>query len=55
MNDDHEANAFTNVSCTRSAASAGFRVMRMAAAYSGSMNGSACASNWVRASSAVSA
>ena len=30
---DHDANAFTKVSCTRSAASWGLRVIRMAAAY----------------------
>ncbi len=38
------ANAFTNVSCTRSCASAGLRVIRNAAAYNWSMKGRACSS-----------
>ena len=37
----NDAYALANVSCTRSSASEGLRVIRSAAAYSGSRNGSA--------------
>src|SRR5579875_2316699 len=48
------ANALTKVSWTRSSASAGFRVIRIAAAYSWSRYGSASRSNRARRSSTVS-
>ncbi len=50
LNWRNAANALTKVSCTRSDASAGLRVIRIAAPYSWSMNGSAWSSKSPRSS-----
>ncbi len=49
-----EEYAFANVSCTRSSASAGLRVIRIAAEYSWSRKGSASRSNRAERCSSVS-